>query len=81
MRDQKGLLVSSCMETLRQEPGNIGEELQQYYTRCNVIGDSKERWATEDLVAADKLTAPVRKSVNPSGNRRKIGVLSLKSPE
>lgn len=56
---QKGLLVSSCMETLRQEPRNIGEELQQYYTRCNVIGDSKERWATEDLVAADKLTAPV----------------------
>lgn len=55
----KVLLVSSCMETLRQEPRNAGDDVQQYYMRCNVIGDSKKRWAMEDLVAADKLTAAV----------------------
>lgn len=58
--DEKGsssILISSEMGTLRQELRWANEPLSDYYRRCVVVGDSKERWAIEQHVGADRLLA------------------------
>lgn len=58
--EEKGsssILISSEMGTLRQELRTAGEPLPEYYRRCVVVGDSRERWAIEQHVGADRLLA------------------------